>query len=111
MKLLRLLIAVLFTSVVLTNVAAAAERKGTTEGTFAGIEQGDYAHLQLKTPAGKQETFFVLNVDKSVQPFVDSPKKMKGRKIRVHWRERQENIPEAGGKMLVKSVQRIEPLK
>jgi hypothetical protein len=111
MKFLRLLGCVLFASLLVATAAEAADRKGTTEGTFTGIEQGDYAHLQLKTAAGRQETFFVLNVNKSVQPFVDSPKKMKGRKIRVHWRERQENVPESGGKMLVKSVQRVEPLK
>jgi hypothetical protein len=43
--------------------------KGTTNGTFAGIEQGDYAHFLVKTPKG-QESYFVLRPDKSVQSYL-----------------------------------------
>ena len=99
----------------LTTAALGAEPKSgkqrTTEGTFAGIEQGDYAHLLVKTASGKQESYFVLQVDKSVQPYVDNAKKMRGRKIRVYWREKMENLPEAGGRTKVQVVERIEPLK
>jgi hypothetical protein len=86
-------------------------KQGRTEGTFVGIEHGDYAHLLVKTAAGKQESYFVLQVDKSVQPYVDKPGKMRGRKIRVLWREKMENLPEAGGPTKVQVVERIEPLK
>jgi hypothetical protein len=82
--------------------------KGSTEGTFAGIEQGDYAHLLLKDKKGKQESYFILRPDRSVQSYLDHPKELKGRRIRVHWEERNENIPEAGGKMRIKVVTKVD---
>lgn len=77
---------------------------GATEGTFVGIEQGDYAHFQIKDRKGKVDSFIVLRPDKSVQRYLDSPAKLKGRLVRVHWKE--ETIPEAGGKM--KTVLKVE---
>ena len=82
--------------------------KGTTDGTFAGIEQGDYAHFLVKTARGKQESYFVLRPDKSVQAYLDNPVKLKGRRIRVRWEERNENIPEAGGKQRIKIVTKVD---
>ena len=91
--------------------ASAAESRGTkgsSIGTFAGIEQGDYAHLLIKDPKGRRESFFILRPDKSVQSYLDNPNKLKGRKIRVFWEERNENIPEAGGKQQIKVVTKVE---
>ena len=92
-------------------VAAAAEMRGesraatgSTEGTFVGIEQGDYAHFQIKDKKGKDDSFIILRPDKSVQAFLDNPTKLKGRQVRVHWKE--ETIPEAGGKL--KTVIKVE---
>src|SRR5688572_27458767 len=94
-------------------VAVAAEVRGesravmgSTEGTFVGIEQGDYAHFQIKDKKGKDDSFIVLRPDKSVQAYLDNPTKFKGRKVRVHWKE--ETIPEAGGPM--KTVTKVESL-
>jgi hypothetical protein len=70
---------------------------GSTEGTFVGIEQGDYAHFLIKDKKGKDDSFIVLRPDKSVQPYLDNPAKFKGGEVRVHWKE--QTIPEAGGKM------------
>jgi hypothetical protein len=78
---------------------------GATDGTFVGIEQGDYAHFQIKpTKEGQPASFIILRPDKSVQPFLDSPATMKGRKVRVHWKE--QTIPEAGGPM--KTIVKVE---
>ena len=104
----------LFTIVIATLAFAAnafsesRAAKGTTDGTFAGIEQGDYAHLLVKTAKGKQESYFVLQPDKSVRAYLDDPDKLKGRRIRVHWEERNENIPEAGGKQRIKLVTKVD---
>jgi hypothetical protein len=91
-------------------VAAAAEMRagsrgatGSTEGSFVGIEQGDYAHFVIKGPKGEAD-FIILRPDKSVQIYLDNPKKMKGRRVRVYWEE--QNIPEAGEKM--KTVTKVE---
>ena len=88
-------------------LAESRAKKGQIDGTFAGIEQGDYAHLLVRTK-NKVESFFVLRPDKSVQAFLDNPNGLKGRKIRVHWEERNEHIPEAGGKQQIKVVTKVD---
>ena len=109
---LRPLGATIFALVVLVTAAPAfAESravKGKTDGTFAGIEQGDYAHFLVKDAKGKPESYFILRPDKSVQSYIDNSDKLKGRKVRVHWEERNENIPEAGGKQRIKVVTKVE---
>ena len=80
---------------------------GSTEGTFVGIEQGDYAHFLIKDKKGKDSSFIILRPDKSAQRYLDNPTKLKGRQVRVHWKE--ETIPEAGGKM--KTVIKVERKK
>ena len=101
-------ILVCFLFVIAADVRAESRAvTGSTEGTFVGIEQGDYAHFQIKNKNGKNDSFIVLRPDKSVQPFLDNPTKLEGRKVRVHWKE--QTIPEAGGKM--KTVTKVESLK
>ena len=107
---LRLLAATFALIIVSAGTAVAESRatKGSSIGTFAGIEQGDYAHLLIKDPKGRSESFFILRPDKSVQSYLDNPNKLKGRKVRVHWEERNEHVPEAGGKQRIKVVTKVE---
>jgi hypothetical protein len=91
--------------------AQSGSKKGQTDGTFAGIEQGDYAHFLVKQSGGRQESFFILRPDKSVQSYLDNSSKLKGRRVRVYWQEREENIPEAGGKQRIKVVTKVEERK
>ena len=109
MSFLRVLAAISALSIAFSAdaVAEARAKKGQTDGTFAGIEQGDYAHFLVKQPKGKQESFFILRPDKSVQSYLDNPSKLKGRRVRVYWEERNENIPEAGGKQQIKVVTKV----
>jgi len=100
----RRLFALLLCSIVLVGVGEARAAVGSTEGTFVGIEQGDYAHFLIKDSRGKDDSFIVLRPDKSVQPFLDNPAKLKGKRIRVHWEE--QTIPEAGEKL--KTVTKVE---
>lgn len=81
--------------------------KGSENGTFAGIEQGDYPHFLLKEKKGVL-SFFILKPDASVQAYLDNPVKLKGRKIRVHWEERMQKIPEAGGQERIKVVVKVD---
>ena len=92
---------------VVASPAFAESQKGHSDGTFLEIEQGDYAHFIIKTKAGR-ESFFVLRPDQSVQSFIDNGAKLKGRKVRVHWEERNESIPEAGGKQRIKVVTKVD---
>jgi len=110
MTICRGFVAVLFCFLFVIAVDVRAESRamtGSTEGTFVGIEQGDYAHFQIKNKNGKEDSFIVIRPDKSVQPFLDDPTKLKGRKVLVHWKE--QTIPEAGGKM--KTVTKVESEK
>lgn len=91
-----------------TAAAESRATKGRTDGTFAGIEQGDYGHFLIKDTKGKPQSFFVLRPDKSVQSYLENPDKLKGRRVRVHWEERNEHIPEAGGKQRIKVVTKVE---
>ena len=90
--------------IVTTSAWAGSPKTGSTEGTFVGIEQGDYAHFLIKDKKGQDDSFIILRPDSSVQPFLDNPTKLKGRKVRVHWKEQM--IPEAGGRM--KTVVKVE---
>lgn len=83
---------------------AGSPKSGSTEGTFVGIEQGDYAHFLIKDKKGQDDSFIVLRPDKSVQSYLDNPAKLKGHKVRVFWKE--QTIPEAGG--LLKTVVKVE---
>lgn len=84
--------------------AAGASGTGTTEGTFVGIEQGDYAHFLIKEKSGHGDSFVILRPDESVKPYLDNPGKFKGRPVKVYWAQRF--IPEAGFPM--KTVYKVE---
>ena len=86
------------------TTSAGSPKTGITDGTFVGIEQGDYAHFLIKNKKGHDDSFIVLRPDKSVQAYLDNPAKLKGHKVRVHWKE--QTIPEAGG--LMKIVGKVE---
>lgn len=77
-------------------------------GTFLGIEEGDYAHWQMRTDGGEERSFFILRPDSSVEKVLAKPKSFQGRKCRVQWKESTENIPEAGGKITVEQILSVE---
>jgi len=83
---------------------------GYSDGTFAGTEQGDYIHLDLKQADGGIETFFVLKADASLEPLLKEDGAAKGAKIRVHWTEKMQDIPEAGEATRMKVCDRVEML-
>ena len=105
-----LLLVALLTTIISFAFAQAGVNKGQTDGTFIEIEQGDYAYFRIKTKTD-EDSFFILRPDKTVQSFIDNGAKLKGQKVRVFWEERNENIPEAGGKQLIKVVTRVEQQK
>lgn len=119
MKILALCLAVVVTSlatvqansgpeVVADKGAAAAKKAKTLEGTFLGIEQGDYFHWKMKTADGEERSFFILKPDESVDKMVDKPEGFVGKKCRITWKTSTENIPEAGGKMEVEQILSVE---
>ena len=79
---------VLFLSVASLNAAGGGAR-GSTEGTFVGIEQGDPAHFVIKEKGGGEHRFFIpRSADESVQPYLDNPAKFKGRPVKVYWHKK-----------------------
>lgn len=88
-----------------TKKAAAAK---VIEGTFTGIEEGDYAHWNMRSKAGDDVSLFILNPGASMDKVLENPQAYIGRKCRVTWKKTTENIPEAGGKMEVEQIVSVE---
>lgn len=86
-------------------------KRGVTDGTFVRIEQGDYAHFYVKTKTNREESFFILNPDPSLQPYLDNGAKFAGRKVHVRWEERMQTLPEAGGPTRIQIVTKVESRK
>lgn len=78
------------------------------EGVFTGIEQGDYAHWNMKTKDGGERSFFVLKAGGAMGKVLDHPDEYAGRPCRVKWRKSTENIPEAGGRQEIEQVLAVE---
>ena len=80
------------------------------EGTFEGIEQGDYAYFKVKN--GKEEkSFMIFNTDKTYETISANPEKYIGKKVKVYWVATKEEVPEAGGKIDVEKYIKAEILK
>lgn len=111
MKILPTLVVLLVSLSFSLALARAGEKSdgdtGSTEGTFVGIDQGDYTHFLIKNKKGEEESFIALRPDDSVKAFLDSPAGLRGRSIRVYWK--METISEAGGKE--KTVTKVEERK
>jgi len=82
--------------------------KQSTEGTFIGVEQGDYAHFKLRESDGTERSFFILQTDAAIDRVLADPQEYEGRACRVRWERRAENIPEAGGPMEIDVLLGIE---
>lgn len=78
---------VLFLSVGLLSAAGAGAR-GSTEGTFVGIEQGNPKYFLIKETDGGEHRFVILGPGESVQPYLDNPAKFKGRPVKVYWHKK-----------------------
>lgn len=89
-----------------STIAAAAT--STIEGTFVGIEEGDYFHWKMRTKSGEEVSYFVLRPDAAVEKVTSNPKSYRGRACRVTIKKTTENIPEAGGKMEVEQIVSVE---
>src|ERR1043166_5133967 len=95
---------VLFVSVGSLAAAGAGGRKGSTEGTFVGIEQDYQSHFLIKDREGQNHSFLIQNPDESVKPYLDNPAKFKGRPVKVYW------INRVTGDGLMFFVTRVEPV-
>lgn len=72
-------------------------------GTFTGIEEGDYFHLNLKV-GGEERSFFILDTDAAIDKLLADPDAYVGKKITIVWQKAVEDIPEAGGKMEIEKL-------
>lgn len=79
-----------------------------TDGTFLGVEEGDYFHWKMRTVDGDEVSYFILKPDASVDKVIENPEAYTGKKCRVTWKKSTENIPEAGGKMEIEQILSVE---
>jgi len=94
-----------------TEALAGGNEEGNgqvVEGSFTGIEQGDYAHFKLRESDGTERSFFILQTDAAIDRVLADPQEYEGRTCRVRWERRSENIPEAGGPMEIDVLLGIE---
>ncbi len=80
-------------------------------GTFVGIEQGDYFYFKIKPENGDEKSFMVLKGDDTYEKIAANPKEFEGKKIKVTWEAKKQNIPEAGGEMDIEAYIKAEILK
>jgi hypothetical protein len=78
------------------------------EGVFLGIEQGDYAHWKMRDSKGAERSFFILQTDVAIDRVLADPQEYEGRACRVRWERRNEEIPEAGGRMDIDVLTAVE---
>lgn len=83
--------------------AAKAAAGATLEGTFTGIEEGDYAHWTMNTGAGER-SFFILKTNAAIEKVLAQPAKFKGRRCAITWKKGMQDIPEAGGRIEVEQI-------
>ena len=87
---------------------AVAASEQTIDGVFVRIDEGDYFHWVMKSKGGEELSFFIMKADASVDKVIDNPEAYIGKKCRVIWKKSTENIPEAGGKMEIEQILRVQ---
>lgn len=80
----------------------------TTEGTFLRIDEGDYFHWIMKTKDEVEKSYFIIKTDAAVDKVVAEPEKFVGQKCKIQWKESNEVIPEAGGKIKIEQILSVE---
>ena len=79
-----------------------------TEGTFSGVDNGDYFHFKLKPAKGAELSLFVIQSTPALDKVLENPAPYLGKKCRVTWKKTTENIPEAGGKIEIDKLISVE---
>ena len=92
------------------KVEISSQNEQVFEGTFDGIEQGDYAYFKVRGVA-EDKSFMVLNADKTYKAISANPEKFIGRRVKVYWIAAKQNIPEAGGMINIEKYVRAVLLK
>ncbi len=86
------------------------ENQQSVSGMFTGIEQGDYFYFTIKTEAGEDMSFMVLQTDATFEAISENPEKYTNAMVKVYWETTTENIPEAGGDIEINKYIKAEIL-
>jgi len=76
------------------------------QGTFMGLEQGDYLHFLIKTKTGEQ-SFFMNLKSPSVQKVAKNPEAFLGRKCLAKYIETKQYFREGGGEFDIKLLEEV----
>lgn len=88
--------------------ALSGAKETVVEGRFLRIDEGDYFHWTMTDAKGEEVSYFILKSDASIDKVVEAPEKYVGKRCRVTCKKGMETIPEAGGKMEVEQVLKVE---
>lgn len=95
------------TSPTASNSSPGTNTTQAVTGTFVSVEMGDYMHFNMKSDAGEELSFFVMDLPADqISPF-EQPG-MEGQRVEVQWRRVVQDIPEAGGEMEIDEVTQIK---
>ncbi len=86
----------------------AKQSASTFEGTFTGIQEGDYAHWTMKDRKGNERSFFILQTTPAIDRVLADPQEYEGRKCRVTFKKSKENLPEAGQVVEIEQIVSVE---
>lgn len=67
------------------------------EGTFGGIEQGDYFYLLVNISDEESISIMVLDTDEFYNNIEAAPEEFEGKKIRVYYQDTTQYLEAAGG--------------
>lgn len=78
------------------------------EGTFSGIQEGDYFHWVMKDRKGEERSFFILQPTSAIERVLADPQEYEGRKCRITFKKSKESLPEAGGEVEIEQIVSVE---
>jgi len=83
---------------------------GTTQGTLKRIDTKDFNYFVLTDAENKERSFIWLRQFPGSDSFMGNPNQLKGKKLRIEWREIEVYIPSAKNYYNIKEVVGLEVL-
>lgn len=86
----------------------ATKEFGTVEGKFVKISGDKFATVIIKDDNGKQQELVWLKYFENSEMLIESPQKMKGKRLKVDYTEYESYLPAAKGYYKIKEIKKLE---
>lgn len=81
---------------------------GTVEGKFVKISGDKFATVIIKDDNGKQQELIWLKYFENSELLIESPQKMKGKRLKIDYTEYESYLPAAKGYYKIKEIKKLE---